>query len=85
MSKKNLKIQNLSVYDDASEKLLLCLSEPGTWSSYEAFDMSYIYQKLNFAHSDYGLSTYNHVHNILRLFDGWANFPFTRSEKTLWL
>ena len=24
--------------------------------------------------------TDNHVHNILRLFDGWANFPFTTSE-----
>ena len=23
--------------------------------------------------------TYNHVHNILRLFDGLANFPFTTS------
>ena len=23
---------------------------------------------------------YNHVHNILGLFDGWANFPFTTSE-----
>ena len=22
----------------------------------------------------------NHVHNILRLFNGWANFPFTTSE-----
>ena len=26
------------------------------------------------------LNTYNHVHNILRLFDSWANFPFTTSE-----
>ena len=25
-------------------------------------------------------TSYNHVHNILRLFDGWANFPFTTSE-----
>ena len=23
---------------------------------------------------------YNHVHHILRLFDGWANLPFTTSE-----
>ena len=23
---------------------------------------------------------YNHVHDILRLFDGWENFPFTTSE-----
>ena len=23
---------------------------------------------------------FNHVHNISRLFDGWANFPFTTSE-----
>ena len=25
---------------------------------------------------------YNRVHNILRLFDGWANFPFTVTETT---
>ena len=24
--------------------------------------------------------TYNHVDNILRLFDGWANFYFTTSQ-----
>ena len=24
--------------------------------------------------------TYNHVDNILRLFDGWANFCFTTSQ-----
>ena len=23
---------------------------------------------------------YNHVHNILRLFDGLPNFPFTKDE-----
>ena len=23
---------------------------------------------------------YNHVHNILILFDGWENFPFTKSK-----
>ena len=33
---------------------------------------------LNLYHSDY-----NHVHYILRLFDGWVNFPFTISEKNL--
>ena len=27
-----------------------------------------------------GGQIYNHVHNILRPFDGWANFPFTTSE-----
>ena len=26
------------------------------------------------------LSFFNHVHNSLILFDGWANFPFTTSE-----
>ena len=26
-----------------------------------------------------GILTYNHVHNILRLFDSWANFSFTIS------
>ena len=25
--------------------------------------------------------SYNHVHNILRLFDVWANFLFTKSER----
>ena len=28
----------------------------------------------------YNMLIYNHVHNILGLFDGWANFPFTTSE-----
>ena len=27
--------------------------------------------------------TYNHVYNILRLFGGWENFPFTTSETKL--
>ena len=26
------------------------------------------------------ISTHNHSYNILRFFDGWANFPFTTSE-----
>ena len=26
------------------------------------------------------LGVYNHVHNILRLFGGWVNFPFATSE-----
>ena len=26
-----------------------------------------------------------HVHNILRLLDGWANFPFTTSKNKAWL
>ena len=27
----------------------------------------------------------NHAHIILRLFDCWAKFPFTTSEKEAWL
>ena len=27
-----------------------------------------------------GWKSYNHVDNILRLFDGWANFPFTANK-----
>ena len=26
------------------------------------------------------INTSNHVHNIVRLFDGWADFPFTKGE-----
>ena len=26
-----------------------------------------------------------HVHNILRLFDGWVKFPFHRKFNELWL
>ena len=28
----------------------------------------------------YEKSSYNHVHNILRLFDAWASFRFTTNE-----
>ena len=28
----------------------------------------------------YEMSSYNHAHNILRLFEAWANFPFTTNE-----
>ena len=46
--------------------------------------------RLNFIHDDMVTwflvvtlywCTYNHVHNIFKLFDGWVNFSFPRSER----
>ena len=33
--------------------------------------------------TEYAFWGYNHIHNILILFDGWANLPFTTSETRL--
>ena len=33
--------------------------------------------------TEYAFWSYNHIHNILILFDGWANLPFTTSETRL--
>ena len=41
---------------------------------------SYLSQKIKICQFKLKFGTYNHVHNILRLFDGGANFPFTTSE-----
>ena len=30
---------------------------------------------------DFVTSTFNHVYNVLSVFDGWANIPFTTSER----
>ena len=59
------------------------------WSSFEEFAAESNFQKEKYARAKtwklklafHGIIyTYDHVHNIFRRFDSWANFLFTTSE-----
>ena len=82
---KFLKIsQNLQENTCAGVSFLIMLAQ--AFSS----DFCKIFKNTNFVeHPQTDVSAkwsiFNHVHNILRLFDGWTNFSLTTSKIETWL